>query len=73
MVCEHCGSVVPEGAVVCPQCGFQVSAVQRYKGQAARRQGRPEKQKNDHGDQPYLVERFVEKPDLSGNRQTGFQ
>ena len=48
MVCEHCGSVVPEGAVVCPQCGFQVSAVQRYKGQAARRQGRPEKQKNDH-------------------------
>ena len=46
MVCEHCGNILPEGAVVCDQCGAPVSSVQRGEGLAARRQGRPERQKN---------------------------
>ena len=43
MVCEHCGNMLPEGAVVCSQCGAQVNTVRRGEGAAARRQGRPEK------------------------------
>ena len=43
MICEHCGSVLQEGAVVCSQCGAQVPARRRAVGQAARRQGRPDR------------------------------
>ena len=47
MVCEHCGNVVPDGALICSQCGAQVASARRYEGQAARRQGRPEQRKGD--------------------------
>ena len=43
MVCEHCGNILEEGAVVCSQCGAQVNRPHRGEGAAARRQGRPEK------------------------------
>ena len=43
MVCEHCGNLLEEGAVVCSQCGAQVNTVRRGEGAAARRQGRPER------------------------------
>lgn len=43
MICEHCGNVLKEGAVVCSQCGAQVPARRRIVGQAARRQGRPDR------------------------------
>ena len=43
MICEHCGNVVADGALICNQCGAQLSPVRRYEGQAARRHGRPEK------------------------------
>ncbi len=43
MVCKHCGNLLPDGAVVCSQCGAQVNAVRRGEGAAARRQGRPER------------------------------
>lgn len=43
MVCAHCGNIVPEGAVICNQCGSQIAAVKRQEGLAARRQGRPER------------------------------
>ncbi|MDO5328284.1 MAG: chitobiase/beta-hexosaminidase C-terminal domain-containing protein [Clostridia bacterium] len=45
MVCAPCGNILPEGAVVCEQCGAQVTPVQRGEGLAARRQGRPDKQR----------------------------
>ena len=35
--------MLPDGAVVCSQCGAQVNAVRRGEGAAARRQGRPER------------------------------
>ena len=41
MVCEHCGSMVPDGAQICPQCGAEITA--RRGGSGGRRQGRPEK------------------------------
>ena len=40
IICRHCGSVVPQGAMVCPQCGRQIPAKTRETGAAARRQGR---------------------------------
>ena len=44
MVCEHCGNPLPEGAVLCSQCGAQAPAYRgRGTGTAARRQGRPER------------------------------
>ena len=43
MICEHCGNILPDGAVVCGQCGAQVNAVRRGEGLAARRQGRPDR------------------------------
>ena len=45
MVCEHCGNILPEGAVVCDQCGAQINSLSRGEGLSARRQGRPEKQR----------------------------
>ena len=43
MVCEHCGSILREGAVVCDQCGAEIAPV-RYTGSAAgRRQGRSDR------------------------------
>ena len=49
MVCEHCGNILPDGAVVCVQCGAQVNAVRRGEGAAARRQGRPERAAGSRG------------------------
>ena len=43
MVCEHCGYFLPDGAVVCNQCGAQVNTPQRGEGLSARRQGRPDR------------------------------
>ncbi len=43
MICSHCGNAVPEGAVVCPQCGAQMTVRSRDTGVAARRQGRPDR------------------------------
>ena len=43
MVCEHCGNLLEDGAVVCSQCGTQVNRPHRGEGVSARRQGRPER------------------------------
>ena len=44
MVCEHCGNVLKDGAVVCTQCGAQVASPRRAdSGLASRRQGRPDR------------------------------
>lgn len=40
MVCEHCGSILREGATVCDQCGAQIAPVRSAVGSAGRRQGR---------------------------------
>ena len=43
MICKHCGYVVPDGALVCPQCGAEVDASRRSaSGAAGIRQGRRE-------------------------------
>jgi hypothetical protein len=43
MVCEHCGNLLEDGALVCSQCGAQVNRPHRGEGVSARRQGRPER------------------------------
>ena len=43
MICKHCGYIVPDGAVMCPQCGAEVNAAHRGSpGAAGMRQGRRE-------------------------------
>ncbi len=43
MLCKHCGDIVPDNALVCPQCGAEVSSSRRSAaGTASIRQGRPE-------------------------------
>jgi hypothetical protein len=42
MVCEHCGNLLEDGALVCSQCGAQVNRPHRGEGVSARRQGRPD-------------------------------
>lgn len=43
MVCEQCGSILPDGMAICPQCGAVIRARQEGSGLSGRRQGRPEK------------------------------
>ena len=43
MVCEQCGSILPDGAAICPQCGAEIRARREGGGLSGRRQGRPEK------------------------------
>ncbi|MBR5110422.1 MAG: chitobiase/beta-hexosaminidase C-terminal domain-containing protein [Clostridia bacterium] len=43
MICDHCGSFIPDGSAVCPQCGKALAARSRETGAAARRQGRPDR------------------------------
>ncbi|MBE5786810.1 MAG: hypothetical protein E7324_04635 [Clostridiales bacterium] len=40
MVCEQCGNLIKDGALVCEQCGAQILAQRRDQGTAGRRQGR---------------------------------
>ncbi len=47
MICEHCGNFVPDGSMVCPQCGTQLATRTRETGLAARRQGRPDRPRED--------------------------
>lgn len=43
MICKHCGFIVPDGALVCPQCGAETDASRRSApGAAGIRQGRRE-------------------------------
>lgn len=42
MVCEHCGTILPDNAEICPQCGAEFARA-RENGLTGRRQGRPEK------------------------------
>ena len=44
MICDHCGNYIPDGSVVCPQCGKALNRRPRENGAAARRQGRPDRQ-----------------------------
>lgn len=43
MVCEHCGSLLREGASVCDQCGAEITTPRRSEGISGRRQGRADK------------------------------
>ena len=43
MICDHCGNFIPDGAAVCPQCGKPVTSPPRETGAAGRRQGRPDR------------------------------
>ena len=45
MICDHCGNFIPDGSAVCPQCGKALSRRPRESGAAARRQGRPDRQR----------------------------
>ena len=45
MICDHCGNFIPDGSAVCPQCGKALARRPRESGAAARRQGRPDRQR----------------------------
>ena len=45
MICDHCGNFIPAGSSGCPQCGKALASRSRESGAAARRQGRPDRQR----------------------------
>ncbi len=48
MVCEHCGNLVRDDAMVCDQCGAEIRTARRSEGVAGRRQGRAERPRQEY-------------------------
>ena len=60
MLCKHCGDIVPDNALVCPQCGAEVVSSRRSAaGTASIRQGRPEPAPSER---PYHSAPFEDEP-----------
>ncbi|MBQ9264602.1 MAG: chitobiase/beta-hexosaminidase C-terminal domain-containing protein [Clostridia bacterium] len=43
MICKRCGNSLPDGAVVCDQCGYEIGASRSWEGSAGRRQGKEDR------------------------------
>ena len=61
MLCKHCGNLVPENAVVCPQCGADATPRRRAQGVAGIRQGRQEAAPSE---KPYSSAPYDDGPQL---------
>ena len=48
MVCEHCGNLVRDDAMVCDQCGAEIRTARRSEGVSGRRQGRAERPRQEY-------------------------